>query len=39
MLVEFGKILKLIKSSGLFRYRVDINRNFRLVDSGGFFGF
>ena len=41
--VEFGKILRLVESSGFLRYRVDISRNLRLVDLGGFprfyFGF
>jgi len=46
--VDVGRILILIKSSGilglvelggLFRYRVDVSGNFKLVDSGGFFRF
>jgi len=37
--VEFGGILGLVELGGLFRYRVDISRNFRLVDLGGFFRF
>jgi len=36
ILVEFGGILGLVELSRLFRYRVDINRNFRLVDLGRF---
>jgi hypothetical protein len=36
VLVEFSGILKLVESSGLLRYRVDISRNLRLVDLGGF---
>jgi len=39
ILVEFGGILGLVELGGLFRYRVDISRNFRLVDPGGFFRF
>jgi len=38
-LVEFSGILRLVELGGLLRCRVDINRNFRLVDSGGFFRF
>ena len=38
-LVEFSRILRLVELSRLFRYRVDISRNFRLVDPSGFFGF
>ena len=32
ILVEFGRILRLVESSGFLRYRVDISRNLRLVD-------
>jgi len=39
ILVEFSRILRLVELGGLFRYRVDIGGNFRLVDSGGFFRF
>jgi len=39
MLVEFGRILMLVEFGGLFRYRVNISRNFRLVDPSGFFRF
>jgi len=39
MLVEFGGILKLVELGGFFRYRVDISRNFKLVDPSGFFRF
>ena len=48
MLIEFGGILRLVKFSGilrlvelgrLFGYRVDINRNFRLVNPSRFFRF
>jgi len=38
-LVEFSGIPRLVKSGGFLRYRVDSCRNFRLVDSGGFFRF
>jgi len=37
--VEFSKILRLVKFGRILRYRVDINRNFRLVDPGRFFRF
>jgi len=37
ILVEFGRILILVELGRLFRYKVDISGNFRLVDSGGFF--
>ena len=30
--MEFGKILRLVESSGFLRCRVDISRNLRLVD-------
>ena len=30
--MEFGRILRLVESSGFLRYRVDISRNLRLVD-------
>ena len=30
ILVEFGRIVKLVESSGFLRYRVDISGNFRL---------
>ena len=36
ILVEFGKILRLVKSSGFLRCRVDISGNLRLVDLGRF---
>jgi len=29
----------LVELGGLFRYRVDVSGNFRLVDPGGFFRF
>ena len=30
VLVEFGGIIRLVKSSRFFKYRVDINRNLKL---------
>jgi len=39
MLVEFSRILRLVELGRPFRYRVDVNRNFRLVDSSRFFRF
>ena len=39
MLVEFGRILRLVELGRLFRYRVDVGRNFKLVDSSRFFRF
>ena len=38
-LVEFSGILRLVELGRLFRYRVDISGNFRLVDPSGFFRF
>jgi len=38
-LVEFSKILKLVELGRPFRYRVDINRKFRLIDPSRFFRF
>jgi len=38
-LVEFSGIPVLVELGGLFRYRVDISGNFRLVDPGEFFKF
>ena len=32
--MEFGRILRLVESSGFLRYRVDISGNLRLVDLG-----
>ena len=37
--VEFSRILRLVELGGLFRYRVDVGRNFTLVDSSRFFRF
>ena len=34
--MEFGRILRLVESSGFLRCRVDIGRNLRLVDLSGF---
>jgi len=40
ILVEFGKILRLVKLGRLFfRYNVDISGNFRLIDPSRFFKF
>ena len=39
ILIESGRILRLVKLDILFRYRVDISRNFKLVDPSGFFRF
>ena len=36
ILVEFGKISKLVELSGFFRCGVDINRNLRLIDFSKF---
>jgi hypothetical protein len=36
VLVEFGRILRLVESSRFLRYRVDIGRNLRLVDLSRF---
>ena len=36
ILVEFGRILRLVKFSGFLRYRVNISRNLRLVDLSRF---
>jgi hypothetical protein len=36
ILVEFGRILRLVESSGFLRRGVDIGRNLRLVDLSGF---
>jgi hypothetical protein len=36
ILAEFGRILRLVKSSGFLRRGVDISRNLRLVDLSGF---
>jgi len=38
-LVEFSGILGLVELGGLFRYKVDVSGNFRLVDSSRFFRF
>ena len=36
ILVEFGRILRLVESSGFLRRGIDISRNLRLVDLGRF---
>ena len=36
ILVEFGRILRLVESSRFLRCRIDIGRNLRLVDLSGF---
>ena len=36
ILVEFGRILRLVESGGFLRYRVDISGNLRLVDLSRF---
>ena len=35
-LIEFSGIPKLVKSSRFFGYKVDINRNLKLIDFSGF---
>ena len=37
--MKFGRIVKLIKSSGFLRYGVNINKNLRLIDLSKFFKF
>jgi len=37
--VEFSRILRSVESGRLFRCRVDVSRNFRLVDLSRFFRF
>jgi hypothetical protein len=39
MLVEFGRILRLVELSRFLRCRVDIGGNFRLVNPSGFLRF
>jgi len=39
MLIESSRILRSVESGGLFKYKVDISRKFRLVDPSGFFRF
>jgi hypothetical protein len=36
ILVKFSGIIRLVGFSGFLRYRVDINRNLRLIDLSGF---
>ena len=38
-LVEFSGILRLVELDRLLRHRVDVGRNFRLVDPSRFFRF
>jgi len=38
-LVEFNRILRVVRLGRLLRYIVDISRNFKLVDPSGFFRF
>ena len=33
--IEFGRLPRLVESSGFLRYRIEISRNLRLVDLGG----
>ena len=37
ILVEFSRILGLVELDRLFKYRVDVSRDLRLVDFNGFF--
>ena len=37
--MEFSGIIRLVESSGFLKYRVDINRNLRLIDFSKFFKF
>jgi len=39
ILVEFGGILVLVESGGFLGRKVDISRNFTLVESSGIFRF
>jgi hypothetical protein len=39
ILIKFGGIVKSVKFNGFLRYRVDINRNLRLMDLSGFLKF
>ena len=39
ILVEFGKIFRLVELGGFLRYRVDVSGNFRLVDLSRSFRF
>ena len=36
ILVKFGKVPKLVESSKFLKYKVDINRNLRLIDFSKF---
>ena len=39
ILVKFSGIIRLVKSGGFLRYKVDINKNLRLINLSGFFTF
>ena len=39
ILIEFSGIPRLVKSNKFLRYRVDINRNLKLMDFSRFFKF
>ena len=39
ILIKFSGILRLMELGRFFRYRVNINRNFKLVDFSRFFRF
>ena len=39
VLVKFSGIIRLVESSGFFKYKVDISKNLRLMDLRGFFKF
>ena len=39
ILVEFSGIIGSVESGGFLRYKVNINRNLRLIDLSGFFKF
>ena len=38
-LVKFSRILRLVELGRLLRYKVDVSKNFRLVDLSRFFFF
>ena len=39
ILVEFSRIIRSVESGKFLRYRVNINRNLRLIDLSGFLKF
>ena len=39
ILVEFSRIIRSVESGKFLRYRVNINRNLRLIDFSGFLKF